>query len=85
MGDLGSIPGLGRSPGEGNGKPTPVLLLGESHGQRSLVGYSLQGHKESDTTEGLHLHFHFTTSTTWEAHYRYHFASRNEETDCWVT
>ena len=26
MGDLGSIPGLGRSPGEGNGKPTPVFL-----------------------------------------------------------
>ena len=32
-------------------KPTPVLLLGKSHGQRSLVGYSPQGHKESDTTE----------------------------------
>ena len=32
-GDLGSIPGLGRSPGEGN--PTPVFLPGESHGQRS--------------------------------------------------
>ena len=59
MGDLGSIPGLGRSPGEGNVKPTPVLLLGESHGQRSLVGYSLQGRKELDTTEGLHFHSHF--------------------------
>ena len=31
--------------------PTPVLLPGESHGQRSLVGYSPWGHKESDTTE----------------------------------
>ena len=29
-----------RSPGEGNGKPTPVFLLGEFHGQRSLMGYS---------------------------------------------
>ena len=29
----------------------PVFLPGESHGQRSLVGYSPQGHKESDTTE----------------------------------
>ena len=38
MGDLGSIPGRGISPGEGNGKPTPVFLSGETHGQRSLVG-----------------------------------------------
>ena len=33
-GDPGSIPGLGRSPGGGNGKPTPVFLPGGSHGQR---------------------------------------------------
>ena len=32
-------------------QPTPVLLPGESHGQRSVVGYSPWGHKESDTTE----------------------------------
>ena len=32
--------------------PTPVFLPGESHGQRSLAGYSPQGRKESDTTEG---------------------------------
>ena len=31
--------------------PIPVFLPGESHGQRSLVGYSPWGHKESDTTE----------------------------------
>ena len=31
--------------------PTPVLLPGKSHGQRSLVGCSPWGHKESDTTE----------------------------------
>ena len=49
-GDVGSIPGLGRSPGGGNGNPTPVFLPGESHGQRSLVGYSPRGHKESDKT-----------------------------------
>ena len=30
---------------------TPVFLPGESHGQRSLVGCSLWGHKESDKTE----------------------------------
>jgi len=29
--------------------PTPVFLSGESHGQRSLAGYSPWGHKESDT------------------------------------
>ena len=39
-GDLGLIPGWGRSPGRGNGQPTPVFLPGKSHGQRSLVGYS---------------------------------------------
>ena len=43
-GDLGSNPGLGRSPGEG-WQPTPVFLPGEFHGQRSLAGYSLWGHK----------------------------------------
>ena len=32
-------------------QPTPVLLLGESHGQRSLAGYGPWGHKELDTTE----------------------------------
>ena len=56
-GNPGSIPGLGRSPGEGNGNPYPVLLAGKSHGQRSLVGYSPWGRKESDTTERLHFHF----------------------------
>ena len=37
--------------------PTPVLLPGKSHGWRSLVGCSPWGHKESDTTKGLHFHF----------------------------
>ena len=32
-------------------QPTPVFFLGESHGQRSLVGYSPWDHKELDTTE----------------------------------
>ena len=36
-------------------QPTPVFLLGESHGQRSLVGYSPWDCKESDTTERLTL------------------------------
>ena len=51
-GDLGSVPELGRSPGELNGRqPTPVFLPREFRGQRSLVGYSPWGHKELDTTE----------------------------------
>ena len=51
-GDLDLIPGLGRSPGEGNGNP---LLPGKSHGWRSLLGDSPWGHKELDMTEQLHL------------------------------
>ena len=38
-------------------QPTSVLLPGESHGQRSMAGYSQWGRKESDTTEWLSLHF----------------------------
>ena len=53
-GDLGSIPGVGRSLGEGNGNP-PVFLPGEFHGQRSLVDYSPLGPRESDMTEQLTL------------------------------
>ena len=45
-GDLGSIPGSGKSPGEGNG--TPVFLPGKFHGL-----HSPWGHKESDTTGQL--------------------------------
>ena len=37
--------------------PTPVLLPGRSHGQRSLVGCSPWDREESDTTERLHFHF----------------------------
>ena len=36
-------------------QPTPVFLPGESHGLRSLVGYSPQGRKELETTERLHF------------------------------
>ena len=47
-GDLGSIPGLGRSPGEGKRLPTPVLRPGEFHGL-----YHPWGRKELDMTERL--------------------------------
>ena len=41
-------------------QPTPVLLPGKSHGQRSLVGRSPWGRRESDMTEQLHFHFSFS-------------------------
>ena len=44
-------------------QPTPVFLPGKPHGQRSLVGYSPQGCKESDTTEQLN-HQHQMDSET---------------------
>ena len=44
--------------------PTPVLLPGESHGWRSLVGCGPWGREESDTTE--RLRFHFSLSRTGE-------------------
>ena len=50
VGDLGSIPWLGTSHREGREcLPTPVFLLGEFHGQRSLVDYSPWGCKEPDS------------------------------------
>ena len=55
--DAGLIPGRERSPGEGDGNPRQQFLLGKSHGQRNLEGYSPQGHKELDMTE-LPKHHH---------------------------
>ena len=51
MGDMGSIPGLGRCPGEGKGNPLQYSCLENPYGQKSLGGYSSWGRKESDTTE----------------------------------
>jgi len=53
MGDLGLIPGSGRSPWRRPWQPTPVFLPGEFHGQRNLTSYRPWDHKESDTTEQL--------------------------------
>ena len=50
VGDLGSIPGLGRTPGEGHGNPLQYSCLENSHGQRSLASYSQRSCKESDMT-----------------------------------
>ena len=53
-GDSGLIPGQ-EGPLEKGMATTPVSLARESHGQRSLAGYSLSCRKESDTTERLTL------------------------------
>ena len=50
-GDVGSIPGWGRSLVEGNGNPLQYSCLAASHRQRSLADYSPWGCKESDMTE----------------------------------
>ena len=52
-GDVGSIPGLERSPGGGHGNPLQDSCLGNAHGQRSLASYSPWAHKESVMTEQL--------------------------------
>ena len=51
VGDLGSISGLGRFPGRGHGNPFQYSCLENPHEQRSLVGYSPWGYKESDTAD----------------------------------
>ena len=55
-GDLGSILGLGRFPGGGNGNPLQYTCLENPHEQRSLVGCSPWGPKELDMTERLSTH-----------------------------
>ena len=57
--DAGSIPGLGRSPGEGNGNSLQYSFLENPHGQ-SLAGNSPWGHRESDMTEQLSTHTYKT-------------------------
>ena len=53
VGDLGLIPGLGRSPGGGHSNPLQYSCLENPHGQRNLVGYNPRDRKESDVTELL--------------------------------
>ena len=57
-GDLGSIPGLGRSPGGGHGNSLQYSCLKNPHGLRSLAGYSPCGHKESDMTKHSTAHLY---------------------------
>ena len=53
VGDLGSIPWLGRSPGGGHGNPLQYSCLENLHELRSLEGYSPKGRKELHMTEWL--------------------------------
>ena len=55
VGDLGSVPGSGRSPGEGNGNPFQYSCLENPMDGGVWLGYSPWGHKESDPTERLSL------------------------------
>ena len=55
-GDLGSVPVLGKSPGGGESNPLQYSCLENSHGQKSLVGYSPWGRKELDMSEWLSTH-----------------------------
>ena len=62
----GFSPCIGKIPWRRKWQPTPVSLPGKSYGQRSLVGYSPWGHKESDTAERLSTHAHrWTRLSDW--------------------
>ena len=56
VGDLGSIPGMGRSPEGGHSNPLQYSCLENPHGQKSLADCSPWGQKESDTTERVTQH-----------------------------
>ena len=56
-GDAGSIPASEKIPWRRKGQPPPVFLPGKSHGQKSLVGSSPWGQRESDTAEHTHTGF----------------------------
>ena len=55
-------------------QPTSVFLAGESHGRRSLVGYSPRGHGELDTTERLSTHTHKYSTTNFCVEICFHFS-----------
>ena len=58
VGDLGSIPGPGRSPEEGNGNPLQYSCLENPMDGGSWQAAVHGGHRESDIAKQLHFHFH---------------------------
>ena len=65
-GDIGLIPGLGRSPGGGHSNQLQYPCLENPHGQGSVVDYSPWGHKESDMTKQLNTAHVFNIWSTIE-------------------
>ena len=61
--DMGLIPGLGKSPGGGNGTPSPVFLPAESHGHRGLASYTPSGCRVRYDWASEPLPIHTTNST----------------------
>ena len=68
MRETGFDPWVGKIPWRRKWQPASVLLPGESHRRRSLVGYSSWGRKESVTAERLHFHFTLRTGCTCSSH-----------------
>ena len=66
-------PWVGNIPWSRKWKPTPVFLPGKSHGQRSLVGYSLWGRKELDTIEHTDEVCSFRKSASYVLKFRENF------------
>ena len=64
-GDLGSIPGLGRSPGEGHGNPLQYSCLENPHGQSSLAGCGPWGLRVGHTWVNEHTHSDYPRSGTF--------------------
>ena len=64
-GDGSLIPGSGRFTGGGNGNPLQYSCLKNLVDKKSLVGYSLWGHKESDTTEHAYAELKAPPNGKW--------------------
>ena len=64
----GFNPWVGKIPWRRAWQPTPVFLSEESHGQRSLVGYSPCDCKELDMTDQLRVHTHTPASSSVDGH-----------------
>ena len=85
--NAGLIPGLGRSPGGRHGNPLQYSCLENPHGQRSLVGYSPLGCRESEATQhsqhvqhylkNFTLLIHLFLIASLGKHYHLHFQMRN--------